>query len=166
MGVALDIVRAWRSPRQVMQQHLAAGPREDRVLMFLLVGCLLVFVAQFPRLWRDALVDPSIPFEARLGGAMLGWVFIAPLAFYLIAAISRILSRFLGGQGSWYSARLALFWALLVASPLWLLDGIIAGLIGPGMVLNIMGIGALLVFVIVWGASLYQAERRGQNQWT
>lgn len=166
MGVAFDIVRAWRHPRVIMKQRLADGKREDRALVYLLLACLLMFIAQFPRIWREALADPTLPFDMRIGGALLGWVFFAPLALYLVAAIARIVARIFGGMGNWFSARLALFWALLVASPFWLLNGLVAGQVRYGILPDLTGGIALLVFVIVWVASMIEAEAGHHNQWT
>jgi len=166
MGIAIDIVRTWRMPRVIMQLRLAGGVREDRALVYLLLGCLLMFIAQFPRLWHDALVDPSLSFDMRVGGALLGWIFLAPLGLYLFAALSHVFARIFGGQGSWYSARVALFWSLLAATPWWLLNGLTAGIVGSGALLSLTGGIALLVFVAVWVASIIEAEAGCHNQWT
>jgi hypothetical protein len=81
------------------------------------------------------------------------------VAAYVIAAASRLLARLLGGRGTWFGARLALFWALLAASPLWLLNGLVAGFIGPGIALNLVGLMAVGAFLLFWGAGLWEAER-------
>lgn len=161
MGLAADILRAWRHPRRAMRRQLANGHREDRALAYLALACFLIFVAQWPRLSRDAALDPSVPFDARIGGALLAWLFLAPLGLYAIAAASRVAARVLGGSGSWFSARLALFWSLLVVAPLWLLNGIIVGAGGAGMVASLAGSIALAAFVAVWLLSLYEAEKGG-----
>ena len=159
MALTSDILVTYRSPRAVMRKHLALGLREDRALMFLAIACVLIFVAQWPRLRREAFLDDAVPFNALLGGALMGWLFIAPLVLYGIAALSHLIARALGGQGSWYSARLALFWSLLAASPLWLLNGLVAGFIGPGLQLGLTSAIALAVFLIFWGLSLIEAEK-------
>ncbi len=158
MSVTRDIVRSWRRPREVMRRHLALGRREDRALIFLMVACIIIFVGQWPRLSREAFFDPSMPLDARLGGALFGWLFVAPLAFYVIAALSHMVARLFGGRGSWFGARLALFWSLLAASPLWLLVGLVAGFIGPGVELSVTGAIALLAFLVIWILSLVEAE--------
>ena len=163
MGVAGDIVRAWLSPRAMMARRLQAGLREDRALIYLVTACLLIFLAQWPRLWRDTLADPMVPFEARIGAAMLGWIFIAPLALYGIAALSHLAARLIGGRGSWFSARLALFWSLLVAAPLWLLNGVVASFARSGPIPTAIGGIALLMFFAVWMASLFEAETKGME---
>jgi hypothetical protein len=159
VAVTTDIVAAWRRPRAVMRRHLAQGVREDRALVYLMLACGLIFVGQWPALQRAAMADPSTPLDARLGGALMAWLFIAPLALYGIAALTRLVARMLGGRGTGYGARLALFWSLLVASPLWLLTGLVAGLIGPGPALTLTGAVALAGFVALWLLALVEAER-------
>ena len=158
MGLAADILATYRSPRAVMRRQLAMGVREDRALMYLIFACGLIFVSRWPALRRQAFLDDTVPFEALMGGALLGWIFIAPLVLYALAALGRLGARALGGKGSWYSARLALFWALLAAAPLWLLNGLVAGFLGSGPQLTVTGILALAVFLLFWGVNLHQSE--------
>ncbi|MEE9388383.1 MAG: YIP1 family protein [Paracoccaceae bacterium] len=158
MGIVADIGQSWLHPRQVMARLLADGQREDRVLMFLMVACLLVFISRLPALALAAQLDPTMPLNLRLVGALFGWLFIVPPAFYVIAALSRIVARIAGGRGSWYSARLALFWSLLAATPFWILNGFAAGYGGAGLAQQVIGAFALVLFIIIWASSFYQAE--------
>lgn len=158
MSVSRDIVATWRRPRSVMRSLLAQGRREDRALMFLILACGIIFVAQWPALSRAAFEDPSVPFDARLGGALFGWLFWMPLLAYGLAAVSHLVARVFGGRGTWYSARLALFWALLATTPAWLFHGLVRGFIGPGPAEQLVGTGLLLAFVTIWGISLREAE--------
>ena len=164
MSVTIDILRSYRHPRAVLRARLDAPPREDLALVFLLLACVLFFVAQWPQLARAAHLDPAIPLDARLGGALFGWLFIAPLGFYALAALSHVVARALGGQGSWYGARLALFWALLVVAPPALLQGLVAGFIGPGPALDLVGMITLAWFLLVWGSGLVVAERKTETK--
>ena len=162
MAITADLIRSWRAPRKVLRQQLAAGPREDRALVYLITACLLIFVAQMPRLARQAHLSDEIPLQALLTGALLGWLFMAPLFFYALAAVSHVVARGFGGAGGWFGARLALFWALLAASPLWLLHGLVAGFIGPGAALSaVSGCLAVLLFYI-WLSGLREAEGFGR----
>ncbi|MDJ0828172.1 MAG: YIP1 family protein [Rhodobacter sp.] len=159
MALTLDIVAMYRSPRTGIRRQLAMGTREDRVLFYVMLACGLIFIAQWPRLSREAYLDPSIPLDARIGGALLGWFFLAPLLLYALAALTRVLARLVGGQGTWYTARLALFWSLLAASPLWLLNGLAAGFLGIGAGLQVTSGLALGVFLVFWGISFHETER-------
>lgn len=159
MSVSRDIVATWRRPRTVIRRLLGMGRREDLALMFLMLACLLIFVAQWPRLQREAVLDPSVPFDARIGGALVGLLLWLPLIAYALGAISHGLARLVGGKGSWYSARLALFWSLLATAPATLLYGLVAGMIGPGPAET--GVGAIAGFSVlaIWGITLWEAER-------
>jgi hypothetical protein len=158
VSVIADILHAYRRPRTAMRRHLAAGAREDRALGFLVLACLLIFVAQWPRLARQAHLDDAVPLQALIGGALMAWLFIAPLAFYAIAAVSAAVARMMGGRGDWFASRLALFWSLLVISPLLLVNGLLAGFLGAGGASMMVGLVVLALFLYLWGAALVEAE--------
>lgn len=158
MGVASDLLRAYRSPAAVFRARVGGPAREDRALVILMVACLLIFVGRWPALQREA-VETGQDFQMLAGATLFAWLFIMPLAAYAIAGLSHLIARPLGGHASPYAARFALFWALLVASPLWLLAGLVAGFIGPGVQLQITGAVALAAFLVHWGINLWTAER-------
>jgi len=157
MATAADILRSWRGPRAMTRRQLDRAT-EGRALAFLMGALVLVFVAQWPRLARAAELDPSIPFDARAGGALVGIVFFMPLVFYGLAALSHLVARAMGGQGSWQGARVALFWSLLATSPLFLLDGLVGGIIGPGPQQTLTGVLVAAGFLGHWGLALVEAE--------
>lgn len=158
MAITTRILRTWRDPRGVMRAHLAAGAREDRALAVLLGACLLIFVAQWPALSRAAHLDPSVPLDARLGGALMGTLFLVPLLAYLLAAVSHLAARAMGGRGSWFGARMALFWSLLAVSPVMLLQGLVVGFIGAGPAATATGLAVLAGFLFLWGNALIESE--------
>jgi len=159
MPVTADIMATYAGPGRVLRRLLTGPAREDRALVILMVGCLVMFIAQMPRLSREAYLSGQ-ELNMLLGGALLGWLFIAPLALYLLAGLTHLLGRAMGGQGDGYGARLALFWALLAASPLVLLHGLVAGFIGAGPGLQVVGAVWLLAFLWFWMAGLRQVQRR------
>lgn len=159
MSVLQDMVHAYRSPRAVFRRRVGDGtPREDRALAVLMFACALVFAAQMPRLARQA-HETGEELNMLLGATLLGWLFIMPLVLYALGTISHLIARIVGGKGSPYTARFALFWALLCAAPVWLLWGLVAGFIGPGVQLSLVGLLALVVFILFWSINLREAER-------
>lgn len=164
MAVTSDMIRSWRAPRQVMRKLLDQGKREDRAIAFLMIACFLIFVAQWPRLSRiNAGFEPSpwppeINFEGMMTYTFYGFVIMLPLAFYALAALSRLVARIVGGQGSWYGARLALFWALLTTTPLLLLHGLVRGFVGPGIQADLVWVIWFVSVVYIWVQSLREAE--------
>ncbi|MBI1418176.1 MAG: hypothetical protein GC146_13220 [Limimaricola sp.] len=164
MAVTADIVRSWRTPRAVMRDLLAMGRREDRAIAYVMFACGLVFVAQIPRLLRisaagQGATDGSADFDMLMGTTLFVWLFLMPLVFYGIAALSHLIARLFGGKGSWFGARLALFWALLSCAPLLLVQGLAVGLAGPqAVVTQVVGAAWLVLFLVIWGMSLREAE--------
>ncbi|MCG7626480.1 YIP1 family protein [Epibacterium sp. MM17-32] len=156
MAVTADITATYRGPRKVIARLLSMGHREDRLLAFLMGACALMFIAQMPRLAREAHLTGQ-DLNMLLGGALLGIIFIAPLALYAFAWLSHMLARLLGGQGDGFRGRLALFWAFLASTPILLLNGLVAGFIGSGPALNGVGLLWLAVFLWFWLSGLREA---------
>ncbi|MCK0143734.1 YIP1 family protein [Aliiroseovarius sp. F20344] len=157
MSVLQDMVKTYRNPRAVFRRRVGEGPREDRALAVLMFACALVFAAQMPRLARQA-HETGEELNMLLAATLLGWLFIMPLVLYALGTITHLIARVFGGRGSAYTARFALFWALLCAAPIWLLWGLVAGFIGPGVQLSLVGLLALVVFILFWSINLREAE--------
>jgi hypothetical protein len=125
-----------------------------------MLACGLIFVAQWPRLSREAHLTEQ-PLEMLMGGALLAWIFIAPLLLYGLAALSILALRLAGQAPRPFAARLGLFWALFAAAPLWLVHGLVAGFVGPGPVLTVLGAGAFAAFLWFWWSGLRAACEGG-----
>ncbi|RVT85230.1 YIP1 family protein [Rhodobacteraceae bacterium CCMM004] len=166
MSLTGDIIASYRRPGDVLARRMGRdgdGRGEGRALITVMLACGLIFVAQWPRLSREAYLSGQ-EVQMLMGGALMGWLFIAPLALYALAAVSHLAARLMGGQGTWYGARMALFWALLAASPLWLLWGLVAGFVGAGPALNLIGVAALGAFLAIWIVGLHRVETGGTAQ--
>ncbi|MCC5989133.1 MAG: YIP1 family protein [Pararhodobacter sp.] len=164
MSLSGDILRSWRAPRAVLRARLAAAQGERSAILYLMLACVLIFVAQWPRLSREAASDDAIPFEGLMAGALFGWLFVAPLFFYAIAGLMGMVLRLLRPATRWLAVRMALFWALLATSPLVLIQGALAALAGPGAVALASGLAVLAVFVVILVAGLRVALEAGQGQ--
>ncbi|KJZ20237.1 YIP1 family protein [Loktanella sp. S4079] len=165
MALTADIVRTWRAPRAVIRDLMAQGRREDRAVAFVMIACFLIFVAQWPRLSRIANGfeqspwPPEINFEGMMTYTFYAVVIMLPLALYGVAAVAHLLAKILRGKGSWYSARLSLFWALLTTTPLLLLHGLVRGFIGPGPQSVIVGGIWAAVFAVIFIQCMIATER-------
>ena len=164
MSVVLDIIRTYRSPREVQARRMSGAPREDRALAVLLAGCSLIFIAQWPRLARESHLDPSIALDARLAGALFAWLMVMPLVFHALAFALALILRLSGRAVTGYSVRMALFWALLASGPLWLFAGLLAGF-APGAGVAVTSGAALLAVVLFTAAGLraFPAELGGAS---
>ncbi|KUF11461.1 YIP1 family protein [Pseudoponticoccus marisrubri] len=160
MALTTDIAATYRGPGAVMRRLLALGRREDRALAILMGACVVMFIAQWPRLARDAHLQ-DLNLQMEMGGALLGTIFILPLVFYGLAGLVHLGMKLFGGLGDAYGSRLALFWALLAASPLALLYGLVAGFVGQGAQLTIVGLVWFVAFMWFWISGL-RVVHRGQ----
>lgn len=164
MSITRDIARSWCAHRSVLRAHLSRGPSEAFVFTFLLVFLFLTFVAQYPRLSRLALENADMPLAPQLLGLAFGLLATLPF-FYALAALSHVVARGLGARGgSWYGARLALFWSLVAASPLVLLQGMTVGIIGAGAQSLLVGVLALTAFVVFWALALVEVYSDTEGQ--
>lgn len=148
MPVSSDIVRTYRGPRRVVRDLLDMGVREDRAIMWLMVGCIIVFVSRLPALQREAVLGAG-DFQRDATYAFFGMIMVAPLLFYGLAGLGQVIARVLGRNPGGFGGRLALFWAWLAASPLALLYGLLAGFNGAGEI-GTQVVGALWLAVLLW----------------
>ena len=158
MAVTRDIVEAHLRPRRVMARLLRMGQREDRVLAMLMGGCIILFMSQWPYRARQAHFTGETLTDYIQHDAV-GLIFVLPLLAYGVAALLRLISRIFGAKADYYSARLAMFWALLASSPALILAGMVKGFIGLGAANSTVGALWLLVFLWVLGNSLIEAEK-------
>ncbi|ARJ69806.1 hypothetical protein [Paracoccus contaminans] len=158
-GLVGRLARAWTRPLDAAR-GLADLP-EPAVLALLLGTMVVYFMAQWPGHARSAALDPSVPMQARLGGALLATMFIMPLVVMAVAALAALAIRALGGRIEGRHSRIALVWALAAAAPVMLLGGLTQGLIGPGAALTLVHAAAGAAFVIFWAAGLRAFVRRG-----
>lgn len=160
---AAAVLAAYRHPGRGLRRALAGPPREDRALAMLMAAAGMIFVAGWP---RALAAGGAVPVEARLAGALVAVVFFLPLLAYGLAALSHLVARALGGRGSFYGARLALFRALLAAAPLMLVQALAAGATGAGWLSAPIGAAVFAGFLWVWLAGLAAAEFGGPDDAT
>lgn len=160
-GLVGRLARAWTRPLDAAR-GLADLP-EPAVLALLLGTMAVYFMAQWPGHARAAALDPAVPMEARLGGALLATMFIMPLVVMAAAGLAALAVRALGGRIEGRHSRIALVWALAAAAPAMLLGGLVQGLIGPGPALMLVHAAAGAAFLIFWTAGLRAFVRRGRG---
>jgi hypothetical protein len=118
-GLVDAIWRGWRDPRGAMRAQVAIGLSEPRALFHLTLACALLFVASLPNAVRTARgLDIADPVEGAVAAHLFGWMAVAPLLAYALAAAVHLAARAFGGRGGFLGARAALFWSALLAAPL------------------------------------------------
>jgi len=157
MTVTTDLVATWRRPRSILRQHLARGRSEPFALSFLLVFLALAFVGQWPVAAREAFLAGEPSASPRIMARALAVLATIPV-WYGLAALGHLAARAMGGQGTWYGARIALFWALASIGPSMLLQGLVAGMIGSGPALTLVTLLVGAAFLWLWATLLHEAE--------
>lgn len=151
------VLQSWVAPRRVVR---GISDMPERVKLAVLMAAMLVFlIAQAPANARLAQLDPAVPFQARMGGALLAVMFMMPILAYGLAALVAGLSRLTPWRLSPEDSRLALFWALLAVAPAMLLAGLVAGLVGQGPALTLVRAVCGVGFLMIWGAGISTLAR-------
>ncbi|KIN72433.1 hypothetical protein [Sulfitobacter guttiformis] len=158
MALTQDILATYRGPGRVVAQFLSQGRNEVRALLFVLIAGILMFIASTPFQAREAQLDPDIPLEARLYWSALFYILMLPILIYVFALIITGLARIARRQISGYEIRFTLIWALLASTPVMLLVGLVAGFIGTGIQLQLVGLLWFAVFGWFWIAGLMRAD--------
>ncbi len=162
MTVTTDIIESWTKPGRVMQRHMARGQSEPFAFSLLIAFLVLVFISLWPAMSRASLLQPEVTMTQRLVGSGLGLLaFIVPC--YALASVTALISKWRGWGISAYHARLALFAAFLGVSPVILLQGLTAGMIGKGPALTLIQLAAGLGFVWIWLSMLRRAGQGPQH---
>lgn len=149
MSLTRDMTESYRAPSRAFSRQLREGVSESRVLAYLMISVVVIFISQLPRLSREAHIDPTIEMDARVGAAILGWLFMMPLALYAFSFVVLIVQKLFRMEAHAFTTRMALFWSLLVSSPIWLLQGMVAGLIGVGPALTSVNIVLAIVLIVM-----------------
>ena len=156
MALLPDIAATYRAPVAVQRAKIATG--SDRLaLAYLTIACVLIFVGQWPVQARTAHLTGA-DLQQLLGASLMAWVFVAPLFLYLLALLVHWASRAVRRPVSAFASRMALFWALIAAVPLWLLNGLTAAMVGEGAALALVGLIAFGTFLLFWAAGLRAAR--------
>jgi Yip1 domain len=163
-GLVDAIARGWRDPRAAMAREVGRGLTEARALMHLMLACALLFVASLPNALREArALEIGDPVEGAIAAHLFGYLALAPLLAYALAALVHLAARAFGGRGGFLGARSALFWSMLLVAPVAIglaLLGV-AGEVAAGRQLpwlRPLGYAALAFWLWLFAASLAEAE--------
>ncbi|RED13253.1 YIP1 family protein [Pontivivens insulae] len=166
MSLVNEVFAAWGNPRAAMARRLDAGDGEERALFYLMVALTIQAVASLPEtvMLAGQAGSPEDEIGPLTFASFTFRIIVGALVMYALGAAAHGVARLFKGQGSWFGARLALFWSLFSAAPFYLLAG---GILAVALVLNvpvlvegawILGIAAQLVFLWVWAGSIAEVE--------
>ena len=146
MSLINNIILSYRRPQEVFDKFSRQEFGESHALGFLTGGCGLAFISHWPTLARQSHLMGD-PLDVMLGGALFGWIFLAPLLFYILATFLALCLAILGLRRQDLLVRLSLFWAFLATGPIMLVYGLANGFLGHGNTTNFIGILWLAFFL-------------------
>ena len=115
MSVVINISKTYYKPNQTYTKLFAAGASEKENLAYLVGGCVISFVAQWPAQSRQAFINQQ-PVDELMGAILLSNLFLLPLIFYLVSAILFIFAKTFKSNILGVELRLIIFWSYLIAS--------------------------------------------------
>ncbi len=164
-GLVGSILLSYRDLRGGMAAFLAQNPRDSQLLVLALLAAVIGFIAGLPNAVVQArTLEAEDPLTAVLSVRLFAALFMTPLMLFTVAALSHLVARMFGGSGTFWSARAALIWAVIVALPLVLLSGMVSGVaaLWPGTALGALSAGTSVVlslsFFWIWSQHLAEAE--------
>lgn len=162
-SLVVAVARSYRDLRGGMAAFLERRPRDAQLLVLAMLAGLIGFLAGLPRAVEQArTVNADDPLTAVMSVRLFGAIFITPLFLFAVAAAGRLVSRLAGGRGSFWSARAAVVWAVMVAQPLVIANGLVGALAtavpGAAVVASVVSPGLGVGFLWIWAQHLAEAE--------
>ncbi len=161
--------RIWEAYRDVpgtMARRLANPPGEARLLMYAFVVGLVGFFASLPQTLADARAEALDGIEtagqgdisAHVLAALFGAVFLLPLFLYGFAMLVHLVARVMGGKGTAERTRHAVFWGMLLTTPLAALGTLIGGVLTLPAALWAVNLALFALFLWILAGTVMVAE--------
>ena len=129
MSVVINISKTYYKPIQTYSKLFASGASEKENLAYLVGGCFISFIAEWPAQARLAFTNQQ-PVDELMGAILLSNLFLLPLIFYLISMFVYFFAKISRSDILGIEVRLIIFWAYLAATPILLLVGLVEGFLG------------------------------------
>jgi|TARA_B100001094_G_scaffold48667_1_gene44023 hypothetical protein len=129
MSVVTNICQTYYMPIKTYSKLFESGPSEKKNLAYLVFGCIISFVAEWPAQSRQAFINQQ-PVDELMGAILLSNLFLLPLIFYMVSMIIYLCAKILKSSILAAELRLIIFWAYLAATPMLLLVGLVEGFLG------------------------------------
>jgi hypothetical protein len=129
MSAVINISKTYYKPIQTYSKLFASGASEKENLGYLVGGCIISFIAQWPVQSRQAFTNQQ-PIDELMGAILLSNLFLLPLVFYFISIATYFCTKILGSNILGVELRLIIFWAYFATAPILLLVGLVEGFFG------------------------------------
>jgi len=159
----LTRLRAW-SLRGSFERQFAARFGEERLLFYVAATCFAAYLVGLPDTVREAGIEGGRDaLLSMVAGKFVAIVIFGPLFLYGVAGLSHSFCHWaFGGSGTYFKARLALFWSLVLGVPLVLINAggdMALRSIGADEAVLPFGIAIFGLWLWIWTSGLAIAER-------
>lgn len=151
------------SLRGSFERQFAGKFGEERLLFYVAATCFAAYLAGLPDTVREAEIEGGRDaLLSMVAGQFVAIVIFGPLFLYGVAGVSHSFCHWaFGGTGSYFKARLALFWSLVLGVPLVLINAggnmALRG-IGADPAILPFGIAIFALWLWIWTSGLAIAE--------
>lgn len=153
-GLLSSILAGYPDFRASARARLAARPRDAELLMLAFLVSGVGFVTGLPGAAQTAAgIDQPDALIGVLAGRAFAALFLVPLFLFALSGVLHLGARLFGGAGDFYAARVAVIWAVVLALPLVVLNGLASAMMlyvsGPAVqvsagIISLLSSGAFL----------------------
>ncbi len=157
LGGVISSYKSFSSSYVRQRQTLSS---ERKILAYCFLVSFLLFMGKLPNQvarWVEA--QNEEPLYALVLIAIFTALFFVPLVLYLVSGIIHLFAKLFRGMGTYRDVRLALFWSLIVCSPVIIVNGLMQGyFIGSQIALTVNWFSNVF---IAWVFSIMLREAEG-----
>ena len=158
-GFIAEIFRAYFDLKTSFRNQLNNSVSEPRLLAYSFLISLVLFLERLPERLSNYDVQPSkgLLFD-YVGVDLFASMFFGPIFLYCLSSLAHILALPFKGKASFFEARLAFFWSIVVASPLLLISGLLNGFFPNGLLFKFVQFSSMIVYAWIFSSIFCAAE--------
>ena len=164
-GFVSSIFRSYFDLKASYLAEVGRPHSEARLLAYAFFIGIILFLTKLPVLMTGHLsLSDGSELTSRIGMTLFSSLFFVPLFLYILAGLTHTVSIIFRGEASFYQARLAFFWAIIVSSPFLLIDSLVQEISTHDLLALILE--GLAVFFCAWIFSVvYSAAENFKSHW-
>ena len=164
-GFVADIFKSYFDLKGSFWDQKEKCTSEARLLAYAFLISFVLFLERLPNKVtdRDIFSSTGLLFD-YIGMDLFASIFFGPIFLYSLSALTHLVSVPFKGKASFFEARLAFFWAIIVAAPLLLIVAVIQVLV-PGVLFSqVFQCIAMVIYAWIFSTIFCSAERFASNK--
>ena len=164
-GFVADIFKSYFDLKASFLDQLEKCTSEARLLAYAFLISFVLFLERLPNKVTDRSFFSSteLLFD-YIGIDLFASIFFGPIFLYSLSALTHLGSLPFKGEASFFEARVAFFWAMIVAAPVLLLGAVLQGLVPGGSFSQISQCIAMVAYAWIFSTIFCSAERFSSNK--